>query len=604
MSQSDESNREGGQKIIDGGGQGDIEHNDEESQGNISEHEEEQVLEENLEHLNKFLANLYERGLDRIPQRSVGKLKEMKEKWREVMSLTEDSDNGSNSEVNNVKDKLEAQRGKVKSIGTLQGPSTSGTGNKIKSIMKVKRETRVNANSSSEINDSCDSSLSDPVSEISSDTEMSDDGDPKKGKRNKVKRTKSKTKCKSKKKSQRVVREAKEVRGGSLAKALAKLDSRKVPEQEKFDEKSGEDLRDYLFKFESYCRDNFRGDSRFWIGELRRNLSGKILDAFESMKTVNTTYEELKDQLLVYYDDMKELRKEKNRLAFKNAQHKRGESLYLFSARLEKMFKVAYPKHQVSTSKTLQQKFLASIPKVHRSVIETQIMMYTVMDKKMTWKVIQKISSLKDVENEKAEVKEEEVHEEKEIIINVGQESVKRGRQEQKPIAAGQNLRYTGRTYYSSKYDTNNYGHSRQLERNRTGHSDYSRGAHSSRQLDRGREQTNSNPRNGTQNRIRISMRPPSHLRATNVICFWCKRVGHKYEECRYRLRQCYICGANNHYFRECPRNRNHRAVSMQPINRSRRDETEGKIMSNRNSRNEQSNFRHRTVSSNSNPVN
>ena len=175
------------------------------------------------------------------------------------------------------------------------------------------------------------------------------------------------------------------------------------------------------------------------------------------MKTVNDSYEELKIKLLQYYDEMKDLRKERNRLIFKNAQYKKGESLYLYSSRLEKLFRVAYPKHTVSTSKTLRDKFLSSVPKSHRSLIESQMMSYKVADKPLTWKVVQKISSLKDMENEKLMVGKSTIEdeEEKEIVINVGHESFPKNKDRMQPLHKGQNLKYTGRVYYSNNYIKN-----------------------------------------------------------------------------------------------------------------------------------------------------
>lgn len=55
---------------------------------------------------------------------------------------------------------------------------------------------------------------------------------------------------------------------------MAKLDNGKVPSQEIFDESSGQTLKKYLVKFEN-CKNNFKGDKFFWIGELERHLTGK-----------------------------------------------------------------------------------------------------------------------------------------------------------------------------------------------------------------------------------------------------------------------------------------------------------------------------------------
>ena len=63
-----------------------------------------------------------------------------------------------------------------------------------------------------------------------------------------------------------------------------RMDNRKVPECEKFDEEAGHDLEEFLDEFEDYCKENVKGDSKHWIKELENQLSGETLDAFKSFK--------------------------------------------------------------------------------------------------------------------------------------------------------------------------------------------------------------------------------------------------------------------------------------------------------------------------------
>ena len=57
-----------------------------ESKVQINNEDEENIIEENLEHLNKFLSDLYERGLDNIPVKSLGKIT-LRKKWRKILYL-------------------------------------------------------------------------------------------------------------------------------------------------------------------------------------------------------------------------------------------------------------------------------------------------------------------------------------------------------------------------------------------------------------------------------------------------------------------------------------------------------------------------------------
>ena len=64
-----------------------------------------------------------------------------------------------------------------------------------------------------------------------------------------------------------------------LVKAMNKLGAKKVPDMEKFDEKSGQELKQYLKSFEQFCTKTLYCDKDLWLGQLEHNLSGKILNA-------------------------------------------------------------------------------------------------------------------------------------------------------------------------------------------------------------------------------------------------------------------------------------------------------------------------------------
>lgn len=41
-----------------------------------------------------------------------------------------------------------------------------------------------------------------------------------------------------------------------------------------------------------------------------------------------------------------------------------------------------------------------------------------------------------------------------------------------------------------------------------------------------------------------------------NAFCSFCRRVGHEQQNCRARLKQCFVCGAPDHFIQNCPNNR------------------------------------------------
>ena len=167
-----------------------------------------------------------------------------------------------------------------------------------------------------------------------------------------------------------------------LSKLLINLKNRKVPEQENFDEKTGQSFDKYLVKFEKFCNCNFKGDSRFWIGELERKLSGKMLEAMKSMRNPRDSYELVKEKLLKWYKDSKYLRKKKYRSDFEKSNYAKRESLYLYSTRLENLYSLAYPKHIIKSSMMLREKFLKTIPNHSKRVIASQIMAYKLAEKR------------------------------------------------------------------------------------------------------------------------------------------------------------------------------------------------------------------------------
>ena len=304
------------------------------NQKSDSDEEEEIVLEENLDHLNNFLSQLCQRGVDNVPTNSLRKIKELREKWKQVLELTDESDANSSSvskQKVQISKVVKSEKANSSDRKASKGVSREVMLKESKATPKVKRgRKRLSSSDTSNQYSSSEQSY------------RTDYGSPRPSR----KASNRKQSNKMKKTAQYYSEDSSDDdRVDRFAKAIARLDNRKIPDPDKFDEKSGEDLRQYLERFEDYCRENFKGDKIFWVGELKRHLSGRLLEAFEATKTVSDTYGGVKAKLLEYYDEMKELRKERNRLLFKNAQYKRGESLYLFSSRLESMFRIAYPKH-------------------------------------------------------------------------------------------------------------------------------------------------------------------------------------------------------------------------------------------------------------------
>ena len=94
-----------------------------------------------------------------------------------------------------------------------------------------------------------------------------------------------------------------------------------------------------------------------WIAELERHLTGKLLDGFQSLRDYNDSYKVMKSKLIKWYKDSKEMRRDKANKKFENGKIKPKESLFLFSTRLEHLFKTTFPTHRIQESKTITSKF-------------------------------------------------------------------------------------------------------------------------------------------------------------------------------------------------------------------------------------------------------
>lgn len=306
------------------------------------EEEEAMALEENCEYFARFLGQLKRRGTGGMNKSSISCIKTMMVNMNSFL----DQEDGQNDKHNSKKtDNKDKKNNTEKCTDKAKGAIS-------KTIVNAKKET--NMKIESEVSDSSGNSTYDE-SESNNSSVSSEDSNTSNEKE--LKKKKSRTKRKQ----------------DNLTRVLRKLDSRQMPKQDKFDENSGQDFEKYLIKFERYCKNNFRGDRDFWIGEMEDHLSGKMLDGFKSLRTFKDTYESIKGKMITWFKDDADIRKSMSRKKFQKAKPKSGESLFLYSTRLESLFRLSFPKHTVATSNTLINQFQNSISRSTRDMLKSQI---------------------------------------------------------------------------------------------------------------------------------------------------------------------------------------------------------------------------------------
>lgn len=464
--------------------------------GADTDNEEKGIIDENLKFFDEFLRNIKKREQN-LPPEARSKISKFKKEWSRFFSDDESAEEETSTEKEDVNppiDQVERKSNATKNVKkTIDTPDES---NATHSGKKVTKPTQSSASSGEEEERSV-----------------------------KKKRTKKQRKRKSS--------DGNDME--QFVKIMSKFDSRLVPSLEKFSETSGQQLSDYLIRFENYCEISFKGDRNFWVPELERHLQDKTLEAMLAVQDVNDTYQSIKSKLLEWYNDFSEIRKKKNKRVFETASYQPGESLSLYCARLEKLFKIAHPSKGVQFSQTLLDKYRDTLPRKHRKSLKAKICDHKYRDETIEWKMIKKwartMDAEKDLDDDHSEIEDN-------IVINLGTETANKSKiivPRKYADAATQSISdnfkpFNGRVYCSGNFHDNNRD-SRFNSNNRTDRQDY----------------INSG---GPGNRF---SRPPSRLMQRSVTCNHCGRYGHVQENCRRMLNQCYRCGSSEHYAAQCP---------------------------------------------------
>ena len=292
------------------------------------------------------------------------------------------------------------------------------------------------------------------------------------------------------------------VSSNDLVHALNRLDHRSVPKPDVFDSTSGQPFELFLQTFEEYCSNNFRGSTLLWVSELGRFLSGDMLSAYSSLRVPGESYSTLIGKLCKWRRDSKEAYQTNLRHRFTKAKMLPNEGYRLYAARLEKSYRIAYPRRTIEYSRTLRQKFFDTVPRAFRKQLKTaHSICITMNGGAMPWSNILALASRQDADKDETDTSPQ-VSDSDAIWVNTC------------------TPREPTKTYYAD-----------------------------------GKKKA-SLPANGIP-----SVLPTAPFLPSRQICDFCKKPGHMRHECRKRLGLCLVCGSSEHTIARCPHRRERSAL-------------------------------------------
>jgi len=317
----------------------------------------------------------------------------------------------------------------------------------------------------------------------------------------------------------------------SLIQVLSQLDNRRYPKPEEFDINSGQSFTKFLTSFENYCSNTFRGNSDGWTTELRQFLRGPVRQTYDLVHYPGESYVEIRQKLVEWCDEAQGSVIKSNRRKFDQIQMRPGESLRMYAARIEREFRLAFPKKRPLSSETLRSKFLETVPlPVRRHIASAQSIM-SITNQSMNWKILLKLVSTYDLHSD-------DIVEDTAVTPHVTEvwattEAFPEPDVRDRPLST--------------------QPRSRSLSRPRANlHSDENRRF--------------STERMGQVNRLQ-QHRTTSRAYESQS-CFYCKRRGHQKKDCWRLNRLCLACGSPDHRISQCPNRRPvMRERSRQPPN-------------------------------------
>lgn len=290
---------------------------------------------------------------------------------------------------------------------------------------------------------------------------------------------------------------------GQLVSALQRLDVRTYPAPDPFDVTSGRSFADFFADFEQYCGSKYVGSSDRWMSELGRFLIGDLVGVFDALRGPNDTYAEVKSKLLRWFNESRLNRRSATVVKFKQACREVHETLYVYGVRLEKLFRLAYPRKHVETSRTLQRRYIDTVPHDFGQQLNYSYGVVKLVGQTFGWSQVLQLALMRDNQSPNWSSR-----------LN--------------PEAPCYNVRdVTSRPRVKDASVQTSLAPVATAEK-----------------------VIRSQPASSMDKRHESSL---ESLECRDTRCSYCKRRGHNYDNCRRRLKQCLRCGSAEHFQGACP---------------------------------------------------
>ena len=286
---------------------------------------------------------------------------------------------------------------------------------------------------------------------------------------------------------------------------------RKAPVPLSYDLNSTADFNTFTANFERYCSIEYGIESyEQWGIDLGKFITGELKDVYDVTGGGNIRYSDMKIKLATHVHDYTQKRQQLMIQQYNYVTINPSETLHIYALRLQHLFETLYPDRDINSE--LPTKFLTSIPRAEAIELEKELNLVKMVSlTPITWQGVLNLVKHRDS-----------------TLLAPHTPSAQ-------GLAPGSSN--ASRLFFSSNgvhgWNPNPAYDETPLSNNR------SKNQHSGKKKDKAQDI----PR-----------------------CGFCHKLGHDYDHCRARLKQCLVCGDSRHKTLECPQYKGPRKRIATPI--------------------------------------